>query len=234
MPFTPRPFQTDFCKQAVTHWQTRDTLLCALGTGAGKTKMTSHLFTSYIKEGVVWVLCHESPLVLQWLEAFEGVGVDASEVSIVATKFTLPKDEFGNPSKDCTEARANKRLGLNFGSRFIICMVKQVEKSLAQADLLGLMPDYLVIDEGHLTLNHQGCRKLRVAAWKHNQRFKTLVLTASPKAHGALVVHPEDYVDRRDWLAPISNRALIEQGFWSRPESAFACLRCWESVLRFD
>ena len=218
MPFTPRPFQTEFCGQSVTHWQTRDKLLCALGTGAGKTKMTSHLFTSYITSGVVWVLCHESPLVLQWLEAFEGVGVDSSEVSIVATKFPVPKDAAGNPSKDCPEARANKRLGLNFNSRFIICMVKQVEKSLAQADLLGLMPDYLVIDEGHLVLNHQGCRKLRVAAWKHNQSFKTLVLTASPKAHGALVVHPEDYVDRRDWLAPISNKELINQGFWSHPE----------------
>ena len=216
--FVPRPFQSEFCQKAVAHYETRNQLLCALGTGAGKTKTTALLFSRHITTGTVWILCHESSLVLQWLEALSELGISPEIISVCATKFQVPLDSYGDNDRHSTEQLANDCLGLRFGVRFVICMVKQVEKNLAEAKLLKVLPTYLVIDEGHLVLKHQGCRHLRVAAYANDNSFKMLVLTASPKAHGSLVVHPEDYVSRDNWITPITNTQLIAQGYWAKPE----------------
>jgi hypothetical protein len=82
-------------------------------------------------------------------------------------------------------------------------MDKRVAPSIAKANMLGLAPKLVCMDEFHLMITRDGARSIRKWGYEsYNEAFKLVGLTGSPVAHENEYVHPIDHCPRSQWSTP--------------------------------
>ena len=207
MNFIPRPFQ-ETALQSMNFLHARQEYckwLLVMPCGAGKTY--SFLYWLSLKPETdpifpLWLLVHEGELADQWATACSSL-FEVGEFCVIAAKSAMTK-----PNK--------RHVGLKSSARIIVCMEKRVESSRPKADLLGLNPRSVFIDEAHLMIFREGTRQARVWMYGETGQSQFGGLTGSPVNHSLNQLQLLDFFKREDWATPVSNAELIRDGYWAK------------------